>query len=260
MANQTFVAKNGLTANTANVYMSQLATNLTPTAGGLILIADGSGKVGTRTEAQIKSDIGAGVVETVTAGNGMTGGGTSSTVTVTMGTPTTLTVSTTDTVGATSHAHNITTSNDSSGGGAAILASDADGDLKVRDFETGGDLTVGDDASFGSDGAIINFGADNATTLTHNNGNGLILGGSEAKLAFTQSDFAESIYSSADGTLNVLSSSQTANFKVKFLDMFPVSLSDLDFDATDSDIDYLTANVTFKYTIYNITDLDDNIL
>jgi len=63
-----------------------------------------------------------------------------------------------------------------------------------------------------------------------------------------------------DGTLNVLSSSNTPNFKVKFLDMFPVSLSDLDFDATDSDIDYLTANVTFKYTIYNITDLDDNIL
>ena len=64
----------------------------------------------------------------------------------------------------------------------------------------------------------------------------------------------------SDGTLNVLSSSSTPNFKVKFLDMFPVSLSDLDFDATDSDIDYLTANVTFKYTIYNITDLDDNIL
>ena len=63
-----------------------------------------------------------------------------------------------------------------------------------------------------------------------------------------------------DGTLNVLSSSNTPNFKVKFLDMFPVSLSDLDFDATDSDIDYLTASVTFKYTIYNITDLDDNIL
>jgi len=64
----------------------------------------------------------------------------------------------------------------------------------------------------------------------------------------------------SDGTLNVLTSSQTPNFKVKFLEMFPVSLSDLDFDATDSDIDYLTANVTFKYTIYNITDLDDNIL
>ena len=60
--------------------------------------------------------------------------------------------------------------------------------------------------------------------------------------------------------MNGLSSSNTPNFKIKFLDMFPVSLSDLDFDATDYDIDYLTANVTFKYTIYNITDLDDNIL
>jgi len=64
----------------------------------------------------------------------------------------------------------------------------------------------------------------------------------------------------SDGTLSVLSSSNTPNFKVKFLDLFPVSLSELDFDATDSDIDYLTATVTFKYTIYNITDLDDNIL
>ena len=64
----------------------------------------------------------------------------------------------------------------------------------------------------------------------------------------------------SDGTLNVLSSANTPNFKVKFLNMFPVSISDLVFDATDSDIDYLTADVTFKYTIYNITDLNDNIL
>ena len=68
MANKTFVAKKGLTANTSSVFMSQLDTNLTPTAGGLILHADGTGQLGTRTEAQIKSDIGAGVVETVTAG------------------------------------------------------------------------------------------------------------------------------------------------------------------------------------------------
>ena len=147
MATKTFVAKNGLTANTANVFMSQLATNLTPTAGGLILIADSSGKVGTRTEAQIKSDIGAGVVETVTAGNGMTGGGTGATVTVTLATPSTLTVGGTNTVGATAHQHAITSSSDTSGGTAAILASDSDGDLKVRDLDTGGDLVVGDDAS-----------------------------------------------------------------------------------------------------------------
>ena len=64
----------------------------------------------------------------------------------------------------------------------------------------------------------------------------------------------------SDGTLNILTSSQTPNFNVKFLNMFPTSLSDLDFDATDTDIQYLTANVNFKYTIYNITDLNDNLL
>jgi len=64
----------------------------------------------------------------------------------------------------------------------------------------------------------------------------------------------------SDGTLNVLTSQSVPNFKVKFLDLFPVSLSDLNFDATDTDIDYLTAEVSFKYTIYNITDLNDNVL
>ena len=71
-------------------------------------------------------------------------------------------------------------------------------------------------------------------------------------------DKSMNIYS--DGTLNILSSAQRPNFKVKFQDLFPVSLSDLTFDATDTDIDYLTAEVTFKYTIYNIVDLNDNPL
>ena len=34
----------------------------------------------------------------------------------------------------------------------------------------------------------------------------------------------------------------------------------LQFDATDTDIQYLTADVSFKYTIYNITDINDNRL
>ena len=157
MANKTFVAKNGLTANTANVFMSDLSTGLTTAT---ILVKDTNHKIGTRTPAQIKSDISAGVVETVTAGDGLTGGGTTATVTVTMGTPSTLTVSGTNTVGGTNHQHAITSSSDTSGGGAAILASDSDGDLKVRDFVTGGDLTVGDDLSLSTDSAIVNFGAD----------------------------------------------------------------------------------------------------
>ena len=68
----------------------------------------------------------------------------------------------------------------------------------------------------------------------------------------------QNIYS--DGTLSVLSSSQFANFQVVFKDLFPVSLSTVMFDATDTDIQYFTADVSFKYTIYNITDLSGNPL
>ena len=64
----------------------------------------------------------------------------------------------------------------------------------------------------------------------------------------------------SDGTLNVLTSTQNTNFKVKFEGLFPVSISDLTFDATDTDIDYLTAEVTFKYTIYKIVDLNGDPL
>ena len=42
--------------------------------------------------------------------------------------------------------------------------------------------------------------------------------------------------------------------------MFPVELTALDFDATNNDIDYFTAEVSFKYTIYNIEDTQGNRL
>jgi len=68
----------------------------------------------------------------------------------------------------------------------------------------------------------------------------------------------QNIYS--DGTLQVLTSSQIANFQVVFKDLFPYSLSTLTFDATDTDIQYFTADATFKYTVYDIVDLAGNPL
>jgi hypothetical protein len=64
----------------------------------------------------------------------------------------------------------------------------------------------------------------------------------------------------SDGTLQVLTSHQNPNFKVVFQDLWPYSLSTLQFDATSEDIQYFTADVSFKYTIYNITDLSGNPL
>jgi hypothetical protein len=64
----------------------------------------------------------------------------------------------------------------------------------------------------------------------------------------------------SDGTLQILTSKENPNFKVKFSDLWPYSLSALQFDSTDTDIQYLTAEATFKYTIYSITDMSGNKL
>ena len=42
-------------------------------------------------------------------------------------------------------------------------------------------------------------------------------------------------------------------FQVNFKDLFPYTISTLTFDATDTDIEYFTAEVSFKYTNYSIT-------
>ena len=55
-----------------------------------------------------------------------------------------------------------------------------------------------------------------------------------------------------DGTLRILNSNYREVAKVKFIDLFPTSLTSLDFDATNTDIQFLTAEATFKYTIYNL--------
>ena len=64
----------------------------------------------------------------------------------------------------------------------------------------------------------------------------------------------------SDGTLQILSSNLVPKFQVVFSDLFPYSLSTVTFDATDTDIEYFTADVSFKYTIYNVTDLENKPL
>ena len=56
----------------------------------------------------------------------------------------------------------------------------------------------------------------------------------------------------SDGSLHILNSNYNDIAVVKFKDLFPVYLTSLEFDATESDINYFTADVTFKYTIYDI--------
>lgn len=64
----------------------------------------------------------------------------------------------------------------------------------------------------------------------------------------------ERFYETSDGTLQILNSNFNVSTQVIYTDMFPVYLSTLDFDATNTDVNYFTAEVTFKYTYYRITD------
>ena len=62
----------------------------------------------------------------------------------------------------------------------------------------------------------------------------------------------------SDATLQVLNSNYKPSVLINFKDAFPIALSTLDFDVTTRDYNYFTAEVTFKYTIYNITDPSGN--
>ena len=77
------------------------------------------------------------------------------------------------------------------------------------------------------------------------------------KKAYIKQTFGQKrqdIYS--DGTLQILSNNLVPKFQVLFDDLFPYSLSTITFDATDTDIEYFTAEVSFKYTLYTLTNLE----
>ena len=60
----------------------------------------------------------------------------------------------------------------------------------------------------------------------------------------------------SDATLQVLNNNNIANFDVVFKDMFPTDLSTLAFDVTGADNDYFIATATFKYTLYEIRNVN----
>ena len=79
-----------------------------------------------------------------------------------------------------------------------------------------------------------------------------------ASLPKTFKNTGDQIYS--DGTLQILSSNMVAKFNVKFSELWPYSLTTMTFDATDTDIEYFTADANFKYTSYNLTNLRNETL
>ena len=59
----------------------------------------------------------------------------------------------------------------------------------------------------------------------------------------------------SDATLSILTNKNNPVVEVRFADCFPTSISSLDYNQNVTDVDYLTADITFKYKIYEIHSL-----
>ena len=56
----------------------------------------------------------------------------------------------------------------------------------------------------------------------------------------------------SDATLTVLNSAMNPNRYIRFKDCFPTSISDIPFDTTLSDVDYVETTATFKFRMFDI--------
>ena len=59
----------------------------------------------------------------------------------------------------------------------------------------------------------------------------------------------------SDGILFILDSNFNKKFRIYFKDLFPVSLSGLNFDSTYTDTEYFAVDATFKFSIYDIEEV-----
>ena len=121
----------------------------TPASGGRMLSISSSGVAHYRTHAQMNQSVDAGRLDEVVAGAGMQisarpgSADVNDTQTITLGTPDTLTVATTDATTIQSHTHAITSSNDTSAASASVLlAANTTGGLKVAELAIGTSIKI----------------------------------------------------------------------------------------------------------------------
>ena len=61
-----------------------------------------------------------------------------------------------------------------------------------------------------------------------------------------------------DATLTVLTGNMNAQINFVFNECFPLSLSSVAFDSAGTDVEYVTADVTFRYDVYTVQNLLNN--
>jgi len=56
----------------------------------------------------------------------------------------------------------------------------------------------------------------------------------------------------SDATLTILSNKNNPIVEVRFADLYPTSISSLEFNQGQTDVEYLTVQATFTYKLYEI--------
>lgn len=79
--------------------------------------------------------------------------------------------------------------------------------------------------------------------------------GDDKKLA-PENDPDDHFNERSDATLMILNSDYNTSVKVKFRDLFPIELSGIPFDAKAEQQEYYTATARFKYTMFDVIDVD----
>ena len=90
---------------------------------------------------------------------------------------------------------------------------------------------------------LISSGNDRFPTKNTNN-----VSTEAGKVKFAATDAGPTL---SDATLTVLSSKNNAQVEVRFRDLYPTGLTGLAYNQQASDVDYLTATVSFSYLIYD---------
>ena len=75
----------------------------------------------------------------------------------------------------------------------------------------------------------------------------------EQYITFTEADtlnYSELATNYSDATLTILNGNNTTSQVIQFYDMFPTTIDSLMFAATNSDVQYLVGNATFRYGYY----------
>ena len=87
---------------------------------------------------------------------------------------------------------------------------------------------------------------------------GLAEGGEKYKKLKAKSDLTQRGGTVSTLVLTILTSAMNPQMEFHFYEAFPISVSALDFDSANADLEYFTATAAFRYTNYEVKNLLNN--